>query len=142
MYESIIGHDSTIKATNIGLHQGSVSATWLFSLYINGMHRTSNKLKFIHFADDTTVYMSGSNLTALCADVCEELNEIDDWLKANKLSLNKDKTYFMIHKHNKLNINDCKIKIGDTNYLRQVYEIFRTYVRRPVQLQKPHAKSH
>ena len=114
MYVSINGHDSTIKTTNIGLPQGSVSATWLFSLYINDMHRTSNKLKFIHFADDTTVYMSGSNLTALCADVCEELNVIDDWLKANRLSLNKDKTYFMMHKHNKFNINGCMNNIGDT----------------------------
>ena len=122
MYVSINGHDSTIKTTNIGLPQGSVSATWLFSLYINDMHRTSNKLKFIHFADDTTVYMSGSNLTALCADVCEELNVIDDWLKANRLSLNKDKTYFMIHTHNKFNINDCMIKIGDTpiTYVRSM----------------------
>ena len=106
MYVSINGHDSTIKTTNIGLPQGSVSATWLFSLYINDMHRTSNKLKFIHFADDTTVYMSCSNLTELCADVCEELKVIDDWLKANRLSLNKDNTYFMIHTHNKFNIND------------------------------------
>ena len=106
------------------------------------MHRTSNKLKFIHFADDTTVYISGSNLTVLCADVCEELNVIDDWLKANRLSLNKDKTYFMMHTHNKFNINVCMNNIGDTpiKYVRYIYEIFRTYVRRPVQLQRPHAK--
>ena len=39
MYVSINGHDSTIKTTNIGLPQGSVSATWLFSLYINCIYQ-------------------------------------------------------------------------------------------------------
>ena len=112
-YVNIGGHDSTVRTTNIGLPQGSVSATWLFSLYINDLHRTSNKLNFIHFADDTTVYMSGRDLTVLCREVCEELNAIDDWLKANRLSLNTDKTYFMIHTHNKFDINDYSIKIRD-----------------------------
>ena len=103
-YVNIGGHDSTVRTTNIGLPQRSVSATWLFSLYINDLHRTSDKLNFIHFADDTTVYMSGRDLTVLCREVCEELNAIDDWPKANRLSLNTDKTYFMIHTHNKFDI--------------------------------------
>ena len=108
-YVNIGGHDSTVRTTNIGLSQGSVPATWLLSLYINDLHRTSG----IHFADDTTVYMSGRDLTDLCREVCEELNAIDDCLKANRLSLNTDKTYFMIHTHNKFDINDYSIKIRD-----------------------------
>ena len=58
MYVNVNGSDSTVRTTNIGLPQGSVTSPWLFSLYINDMHRTSDKLNFIHFADDTTVYMS------------------------------------------------------------------------------------
>lgn len=96
MYVSVNGCDSANSTINIGLPQGSVSAPWLFSLYINDMHRVSDRLKFIHFADDTTVYMSGCDLTVLCEEVCEELNKLDKWLIANKLSLNIDKTYYMI----------------------------------------------
>ena len=92
MYVSVNGSDSTVRTTNIGLPQGPVTSPWLFSLYINDMHRTSDKLNFIHFADDTTVYMSGKDLKALC----EELNKVDEWLKANRLSLNIDKIYFMM----------------------------------------------
>ena len=83
MYVSVNGCNSDIRTTNIGLPQGSVSAPWLFDLYVNDMHRASERLKFRHFADDTTIYMSGGNLTRLCADVCEQLDLIDDWLKAN-----------------------------------------------------------
>ena len=109
MYVSVNGSDSTVRTTNIGLPQGSVTSPWLFSLYINDMHRTSDKLNFIHFADDTTVYMSRKDLKALC----EELNKVDEWLKANRLSLNIDKTYFIIHTHNNYDINDCIIRIRD-----------------------------
>ena len=73
VYVSVNGCDSQTTTMNIGLPQGSVSAPWLFSLYINDMHRTSRKLKFIHYANDTTVYMSvlsGNNLNRLCEEVC------------------------------------------------------------------------
>ena len=52
MYVNVNGIDSTTKTINIGLKQGSVSAPSLFSLYINDMHRASDKFKLIHFADD------------------------------------------------------------------------------------------
>ena len=88
------------QALNIGLPHGSVSAPCLFNLYINDMHRSSDKLNFLHFADDTTIYLSGRDLTRLCEEVCMELCKVDDWLKANRLSLNIDKTFYMIITHN------------------------------------------
>ena len=85
------------------------------------MQRTSDKQNFIHFADDTTVYMSGRDLTVLYREVCEELNAIDEWLKANRLSLNTDKTYFMIHTINlTLMTIELKLEIRQLNmYDRQ-----------------------
>ena len=81
------GNMSSVKTMNIGLPQGSVSAPYLFQLYINDMNRSSNKLSFIHFADDTTVYMSHNNLNTLCREVSVELGKVNEWLKANRLSL-------------------------------------------------------
>ena len=77
MYVDVSGSNSQIKTVNIGLPQGAVTPSWLFSLYVNDMHRCSNKLTFIHFADDTTVFMSGSNLERLCEEVSEELQKVD-----------------------------------------------------------------
>ena len=118
MYVEVNGCKSETKTLNIGLPQGSVSAPWLFNLYINDMHRSSDKLNFLHFADDTTIYLSGRDLTRLCEEVCMELCKVDDWLKANRLSLNIDKTFYMILTHKNYDETDINIRIQDVQLSR------------------------
>ena len=122
IFVDVNNHPSYQRTTNIGLPQGSVSSPWLFNLYINDMHRSSDKLKFIHFADDTTIYLSGRDLNVLCRDICTELTKVDDWLMANRLSLNIDKTKFMIFTHNDFDIDECTIKIRDStlSYVKSI----------------------
>ena len=52
MIVDIAGMKLATKIVNIGLPPGSVSSPYLFSLYVNDMCRSSDKLNFIHFADD------------------------------------------------------------------------------------------
>ena len=89
----------------------------MFGLYINDMHRASNHFKFIHFVDDTTIYMSDSDLTRLTDRVNVELRKINEWLKANRLSLNVEKTHYiyiyMILTHSKYDSDNIDIKIRD-----------------------------
>ena len=113
MYVDIDGSHSRTRTINIGLPQGSVTSPWLFSLYINDMHRCSDKLSFLHFADDSTVYMIGSDLERLCGDVSEELFKVNEWLKANRLSLNVDKSSFMLFTHSQARHDGIQIRLGD-----------------------------
>ena len=99
MFVDILSNTSTVRQVDIGLPQGSVSSPYLFSLYLNDMSRASSKLKFIHFADDTTVYMSGNNLLNLYSDVNRELDKVCLWLRTNRLSLNVGKTSYMLFTH-------------------------------------------
>ena len=48
------------------------------------------------FADDTHISVSATNQTDLETSVNAELNNLNCWLKANRLSLNIAKTEFMI----------------------------------------------
>ena len=50
----------------------------------------------IQFADDTSIYCSGRNLRYLKWQITEDLGNISDWFKANKLTLNLNKTNYMI----------------------------------------------
>ena len=76
------------------------------------MHRSSEKLNFVHFSDDTTVYMSGCDLNQLCEEVSIELGKVEKWMKANRLSLNVQKTSFMDFTHRPIKSEDLVIEIG------------------------------
>ena len=76
------------------------------------MHRSSEKLNFVHFADDTTVYMSGYDLNQLCEEVSIELGKVEEWMRANRLSLNVQKTSFMVFTDRPIKREDLVIEIG------------------------------
>ena len=44
------------------------------------------------FADDTNLFYSHEDINTLFSDVNEEIKKIEQWFKANKLSLNIKKT--------------------------------------------------
>ena len=60
------------------------------------MSKSSNTLGFTHFADDATVYLLNPDLNILQIQINHELVRIDNWLSANKSSLNIMETEFMI----------------------------------------------
>ena len=89
--------------------QGSVLVPVLFLLYINDRHRSPEKMHFIHFANDTTVFASDSDINSVHVTVNRELVGVDNWLKTNRLSLNISKTSYMIISNQK-NALDIKIR--------------------------------
>ncbi|XP_065652891.1 uncharacterized protein LOC136080205 [Hydra vulgaris] len=75
-----------------GVPQGSILNPLLFLVYINDLSNASVKLNPIMFADDTNLFLSNYSIKQLYADMNFELNKINDWFQANKLSLNVKKT--------------------------------------------------
>ena len=72
----------------------------LFIIYVNDIPNSSRILDFVLFADDTSLLSSFITFTS--NDVTDfdkintELDNVHDWLCANKLSLNISKTKFMV----------------------------------------------
>ena len=44
------------------------------------------------FADDTSLFLSDENISELFQQMNKELKSVSTWFKANKLSINIDKT--------------------------------------------------
>ena len=78
--------------------QGSIVGPLLFSIYINDLITVSNKLNFIMYADDTTIYFHLEDLEKdnLEHQINDELKRVNIWLKLNKLTLNTTKTKSMV----------------------------------------------
>ena len=60
------------------------------------MTYTSNVLDFILFVDDTTILYSHKDINSKIELINKELDEVINWFKANKFSVNASKTNFMI----------------------------------------------
>ena len=100
-YVELENVNSDILQIKTGVPQGSVLGPLLFIVYINDIANASNIFKCISYADDTTLSsilsLFGLNDTPyINENINTELNKISEWLKINKLSLNVDKTKFML----------------------------------------------
>ena len=111
-YVSVNGSNSSYLNVTCGVPQGSVLGPLLFLIYINDLPYSSSKLTFYLFADDTNIYCEAENLDLLQGTVNNELKKVKIWLDVNKLSLNIDKTNFIIFKspqHSSSQIINVKI---------------------------------
>ena len=110
-YVSLKNISSSMSNITLGVLLGSMLGPVFFLLYVNDMHRSSDPMRFVHFADDTTVFASDNDTNNVHASVNRELVGVYHWLKTNKLSLNVSKTFYMIISNQK---NALDIKIRET----------------------------
>ena len=91
-------------------HEGQWRGASIFSF-----HTVSNELNFILYADDTTLtsplcsftHGAQNDVSHVSSQINSELLKISDWLKVNKLSLNVDKTKYMIfHNYQRVIANE------------------------------------
>ncbi|NRB82011.1 MAG: reverse transcriptase family protein [Saccharospirillaceae bacterium] len=81
-----------------GVPQGSILGPLLFITYIYDMNDITLYDKIIVYADDTTLVVSGRNLTEAKQRCNSILTRFYNYFTSNKLSLNPNKTKYMIFK--------------------------------------------
>src|ERR1700733_7535395 len=100
---------------DFGVPQGSILGPLLFLLYINDLANVSSTIFLILFADDTNVFYSHNSWRVLFDTLNRELSNISAWFCSNRLTLNPDKTNFILfrsHRKPPLNERPCLL-VGD-----------------------------
>src|SRR5688572_17558090 len=116
-YVSIDDESSAHLLVRCGVPQGSILGPLLFILYINDLQAVTD-LDLIMFADDTNIFATGLTKNAMAGKLNLDLNLISDWFAANLLSLNLNKTCYVIF-GNKQNLNlDLDIRINNQKLIR------------------------
>ena len=103
----------------VGLPQGGKLSPILYLIYVNDITQFSKNKnsKLVLFADDTCLTLTNNDINSLFENANCEINKLNKWFMANKLTLNVDKTnYIMFQNKNTpemaqtLNIGNYKIE--------------------------------
>ena len=119
-FVEIGSYKSNLKTFNIGVPQGSILGPLLFLVYVNDLPKFSATMQTQLFADDTIVFKTGSDLDMLINSSNEELIKLNEWTRANKLTIHAGKTKLLVVSnriplHYNLSINILDNDISPSN---------------------------
>ena len=104
---------SEYHTVNYGTPQGSCLGPLIILIFVNNMRLHLTDVDSVQFADDTTILFGHRNENYLKYCVERELEILSDWFRVNKLTLNVDKSVFlMFNRRGQRSIN--QLKLGDS----------------------------
>ena len=97
-YAQIDKCKSQTRPITCGVPQGSVLGPLFFLLFINDLAKCCPDGKTRLFADDTTIFFHSNSIADIKSKGKVIMTQLTNWFKANKLTLNSEKSSFTIFK--------------------------------------------
>ena len=123
-YTTIDGDSSTFRQVRCGVPQGSVLGPLFFAMYINDIQYAVGAEGVWLFADDTALYMVNNDLQTLLSGIKEKIENLYKWCTCSKLTINSEKTHFILfHTVNKPIPNNLTEIVTTQASIKRVTEI-------------------
>ena len=87
---------SAAEPVSVGVLQGSILGPLLFILHLNDRPSAVVECSILMYADDTVVFFSAPEVSAIQATLVRKLQAIDCWFHLNSLFINLTKTEAML----------------------------------------------
>jgi len=87
---------SNLRPVSVGVPQGSILGPLLLIIYTNDMQNACDNADLFLFADDSNAFISGSSINEVYSKANETCHNLSAWFKCNLLSVNYDKTSFIV----------------------------------------------
>ena len=111
---TIDGNTSSTTPVTYGTAQGSILGPLIFILYVNDMFRSVDQDNSMYmYADDTLILCKSDDINDATVKAEKALKDVISWCEANKLTINYQKTKYMIVKHAKTS-SDPSIEVNGT----------------------------
>ena len=89
------GTMSTYLNISCGVPQGSILGPLFFIVYVNDIKSSLKACKYLLYADDTVLYLTG-NLEQSTIDLQTDLSNFKKWTDKNQLTMNVKKTKYVV----------------------------------------------
>ena len=116
-FVSVNGKDSSKRHIKYGVPQGSILGPLLFVIYINDIPGIYKFAKFILYADDANIIITGKNMAEINEQVEDLAVALLGWVDSNGLALNLKKTMYMIFSRRRIDDN-YNLVIANTHIKR------------------------
>ena len=90
----VMFRNKTSKSRNVktGVPQGAVTSPILFNYYLAKMPAPPQGLKIIQYADDVSIYASGTDIASLSAKITDYASDIVAYLEERELQISPEKS--------------------------------------------------
>ena len=95
-FVSLNGSDSETLTMDYGVPQGSILGPLLFIIYINDIPNIAEFAKFILYADDANIILTGDTIEEINNQLENLVFNLKQWVSCNGLALNLKKTKYII----------------------------------------------
>jgi len=113
-YQVKVGEEySYTYSTDNGTPQGSSLSPILFLIMVNDFPKLSSSTSDAFFADDCTIWRSGTNIQSIIHHLQLDLNIISEWCKKWDLIINVDKTVGIVFTNKLIDKSKIILSVND-----------------------------